>query len=31
MKKMTGKILWLGAAFVAVAGIVMIIVLRTIS
>lgn len=31
MKKMTGKILWFGAALVAVAGIVMIIVLRTIS
>ena len=31
MKKMTGRILWLAAAAVAVAGIVMIIVLRTVT
>jgi hypothetical protein len=31
MKKMTPRILWIGAALVAVAGIVVIIVIRTIS
>jgi hypothetical protein len=31
MKKMTGKLLWIGAAVVAVAGIVAIIILRSFS
>ena len=31
MKKMTGKLLWIGAALVAVAGIVVIVVLRTLT